>query len=302
MRLDKFLVEKFKDISRTELQRLIKAGDVKVNDKVVSKPSLEIKEDDRVDVVEEKITKQKNEAIIEPEDIPLDIIYEDDDVLVINKPAGLLTHPTASQSRHTLVNALVARYPKIVGVGEDPLRPGIIHRLDKDTSGLLVVAKNQKSFEFLKQQFLNRTVYKKYLALVEGIPQKKEGSIEYDIRPSKQNRLKKVAVRQPFDKLRARKSTRIAKTLYKVKEVFSGKFALLEVSPITGRTHQIRVHLSAIGHPIVGDHLYGSKSNLLKRQFLHAYSLKFTSPSGEPFSFEAPLPEDLKLTLERIKK
>lgn len=300
-RLDKFLTENLKQFSRSQLQRIIKKEVVTVNGNLVVKPSFEIREGDRLIIKEEILQENQSKATLEPEpNIPLNVVYEDKDIVVVNKPAGLLTHPTVSQPNHTLVNALIAKYPDIVKVGENPLRPGIVHRLDKDTSGLLVVAKNKKAFEFLKSQFLKRLVSKKYLALVEGVPKEKEGAIEYDIRPSTQNRLKKVAIKQPFDKLKARKSTRAAKTLYKVKEAFDGKFSLLEVIPLTGRTHQIRVHLSAIGHPVVGDRLYGSKSKISARQFLHAYSLKFTAPNGTPLAFEAELPKDLKEVLEKL--
>ncbi|MBI2406170.1 MAG: RNA pseudouridine synthase, partial [Candidatus Harrisonbacteria bacterium] len=185
-----------------------------------------------------------------------------------------------------MVNALVARYPDIVGVGENPLRPGIVHRLDKDTSGLIVVAKNQHAFLFVKEQFLKRAVQKTYLALVEGIPKAREGVIAYDIRPSKQNRLKKVAITKSADSRgldadltrtdaeknsagsasSPRKSAlgRTAETRYKVRETFGDTFALLEVTPKTGRTHQIRVHLAAIGVPVLGDTFYGAHKDVAK--------------------------------------
>lgn len=301
-RLDKFLAEKLKQLSRAKIQRLIKDGAVKINGHFVIKPAFKIKSGDRVVVLEEKIIGQKQgrEFAVEPEpDIPLKTVYEDDDIAVVNKPAGLLTHPTVGQPRHTLANALIARYPHMAQVGENRLRPGIVHRLDKDTSGLLIAAKNQKAFLFMKEQFLKRSVTKKYLALVEGVPKEKEGVVEYDIRPSKQNRLKKVAVVKAEP---AKKSRRAAKTEYQVRQVIDEKFALLEVSPLTGRTHQIRVHLAAIGHPIVGDRLYGSKTKILKRQFLHAYYLKFTAPNGMQLALETELPEDLKTALQQLEK
>ena len=298
-RLDKFLAAHYASVSRSRFQRLIKDGAVKVNDRLVIKPSLKLKLEDRIVINEEKLSNARKDFAIEPEpDIPLNIAYEDKDILVIDKPAGLLVHPTPSQRQHTLANALIALYPNIINVGENPLRPGIVHRLDKDTSGLIIVAKNQNAFLAMKRQFLKKTIIKKYLALVEGVPRDKEGVIEYDIRPSKKNRLKKVAVTKLSEE--KKKSRRAAKTLYKIRETFGEKFALVEIQPLTGRTHQIRVHLAAIGTPIVGDTLYSSKSKLLKRQFLHAYYLKFTAPNGTPLALEAELPEDLKKVLEAI--
>lgn len=302
MRLDKFLTGKLKGLSRNRIQQFIKAGKIKVNGREITKASFEISQNDRVDIPDNVILNEVKNPIIKPDsNIALDIIYEDKDIVVINKPAGLLTHPTTSQLNHTLVNALLAKYPEIENVGENPLRPGIVHRLDKDTSGLLVVAKNQKAFLFIKQQFLNRSVSKKYLALVEGVPKEKQGVIDFPIRPSKKMRLKKVAMKKEAP---TKASHRAAKTEYKIKEILrqtqDKSYSLLEVSPLTGRTHQIRVHLSAIGHPVVGDKLYGSKTPA-KRQFLHAYSLELTAPSGTSLSLKADLPEDLKEILSSLR-
>jgi len=299
MRLDKFLTRKYPDLSRAKIQRLIKEGAVKVNGEVAGRSSQVTKESDLIEVSPDVISKTAKNLppnILPQPEIPLKIVYEDKDIVVINKQAGLLTHPTEKQSTHTLVNALIARYPEIAAVGEDPLRPGIVHRLDKDTSGLLVTAKNQEAFIKIKDQFLRHSVAKKYLALVEDIPGKNAGVIEYDIRPSKQNRLKKVAVQrvEPM-----KKSRRAARTEYKVLKTINGRFALLEVRPLTGRTHQIRVHLSAIGHPVVGDKLYGSKT-AAPRQFLHAYYLKLTAPSGASLTLETELPKDLKSVLDTL--
>lgn len=299
MRLDKFLAEHYTGLSRSQFQRAIKNGAIKVNGETAPKAGVFLKKGDRITILEEKIITPGKNFVVEPEpDIKLEIIYEDSDVVVINKPAGLLVHPTISQSRHTLANALVARYPEMKSVGENPLRPGIVHRLDKDTSGLIIACKNQKSFEFVKAQFLNRKVIKKYLALVEGVPAEKSGTIAFDIRPSKMNRLKKVAVKKNEPQ---KKSRRTATTDYLVTKTFGNEFALVEVMPKTGRTHQIRVHLSAIGHPIVGDRLYGSKSKLLKRQFLHAYYLKFKTPSNKELALEVAPSEDLKKTLDSLQ-
>lgn len=305
-RLDKFLAAKIKEFSRSQLQKAIQNGAVKINGHFVIKPGFRLRKNDRIVVLEEKLISPKEKFKIEPdENIQLKIIYEDDDVVVIDKPAGLLTHPTLKEYKHTLVNALISRYPDITNVGESLMRPGIVHRLDKDTSGFLIIAKNQDAFYFIKEQFLERTVEKKYLALVEGIPKDKEGIIEYAIRPSKHYRLKKIAVKNELTgkKSASKISERAAKTHYKVIKIFDDKFALLEVEPKTGRTHQIRVHLASIGHPIIGDTLYGSKIKLSKhRHFLHAYYLKFTLPKSQPIALETDLPEDLQIVIdERLK-
>ncbi len=304
-RLDKFLAARDSKFSRTEWQRFIRDGAVSVNGKVATKPSLTLHTHDKLTILEEKTVGRKGPFRIEPDkDIPLDIVYEDADILIVNKPAGLLVHPTFSERRHTLVNALVARYPEIIAVGENPLRAGIVHRLDKDTSGLVVVAKNQPAFLSTKKQFLDRVIVKKYLALTEGIPQKPEGDITYDIRPSTGNRLRKVAVKKLEPEKRSRRS---AETHYAVKEMFGARFALIDVTPKTGRTHQIRVHLAAIGCPIVGDALYGGKRITaqklgLTRQFLHAYYLKLTTPGGKEMTFEIGLPEDLRRAMGKIAR
>jgi len=298
-RLDKFLAEHYTGLSRSQFQRAIQNGAIKLNGREAPKAGVKLKKGDKIVILEEKIIAPGKNFAVEPEpDIPLTIVYEDKDIVVIDKAAGLLTHPTISQPKHTLANALLARYPEMKTVGESPLRPGIVHRLDKETSGLIIACKNQKAFEFIKEQFLNRKVSKKYLALVEGVPSEKSGTIVFDIRPSTMNRLKKVAVKKTEP---LKKSRRTATTDYAVTKTFGDKFALMEAMPKTGRTHQIRVHLSAIGHPIVGDRLYGSKSKLSKRQFLHAFSLNFTAPNKKSISLQADLPADLQAILEKLK-
>ena len=298
MRLDKYLTEKVPGISRVKIQTAIKDGAVTVNNSRALKSSQKLNASDRVSIPEEIImTPTEETGIIPDSKIALDIVYEDDDVVVINKPAGLMVHPTLSVRSGTLVNALLDRYPEIVNVGENPLRPGIVHRLDKNTSGLIIVAKNQNSFLFLKEQFLSKKIQKTYLAIVCGVPPKNEGEINYDIRPSKMSQMKKVAVKRLSEP--QIKSRREAKTLYKILKNFKG-FTLVEAKPLTGRTHQIRVHLSAIGCPILGDHLYGSKSDLAARQMLHAEKLTFTTPNGKALSLEIPPPEDFKKILETL--
>jgi len=215
------------------------------------------------------------------------IIYEDKDVLAINKPAGLLVH-----GPNSLVDWLLKKYPEIKDVGEDSIRPGIVHRLDKDTSGVLLVAKNQKAFEYLKEQFQNRKIKKKYIALVEGNIKDSNGIIDLPIGKSKKDFRKKSSTGKIVGKIRE------AITEYKVLKRFKN-FTLVEVFPKTGRTHQIRVHFKAINHPVAGDKLYGRQNNL-NRQFLHASSLEFNLPNGARIKLEADLPEDLKNFLNML--
>ena len=225
---------------------------------------------------------------VEPEAIPLRIVYEDQDLLVVDKPAGLTAHPAPGHMRHTLVNALLAHCGDLSGVG-GVLRPGIVHRLDKDTSGLLLVAKNDRAHAGLSKQLRERTVEKRYLALVQGRVEQAEGVIEGAIGRDPRNR-KRMAIVE---------GGRPARTAYSVREYLDG-MTLVEVAPSTGRTHQIRVHFATAGHPIVGDALYGKPSALVGRQFLHACRLAFRHPrDGRSLAFESPLPRDLEEALSR---
>lgn len=238
----------------------------------------------------------------------IQVIYEDADVLVINKPAGLTVHPTKPRSlgkdrpagcRPTLADWLVDNYPAIKKVGDKPaLRPGIVHRLDKDTSGVLIAAKKQKSFRFLKDKFKNREVKKEYLALVIGTVKQAKGFIKRPIGRSRKRGVK----RRTFQKFE--KTAKKAHTEFKRLEAFEN-FSLLKIVPITGRTHQIRVHLASIGHPIAGDRMYGSWKKQpqiqgLNRSFLHAFALELTLPSGKATRFESPLPSELKTVLKSL--
>jgi 23S rRNA pseudouridine1911/1915/1917 synthase len=233
---------------------------------------------------------------LEAEHIPVTIIYQDADIIVVDKPAGLTVHPAPGHPQGTLVNALLAACPDLREIS-GTLRPGIVHRLDKDTSGLLVVAKNDRAMRSLQAQLKERQAHKTYLALVHGVPKPREGQIEAPIGRHPKNR-KKMAVVE---------GGRESVTRYRVREEFPdgqgrGGYALLEVEPVTGRTHQIRVHLAAIGHPIVGDTVYGRASKLLGRQFLHAHRLGFRMPaSGREIEFESPLPGDLRGVLEELR-
>ena len=240
------------------------------------------------------------------------IIYEDGDALVINKPAGLLVHPVKISSQiskinePTLADWLTRKYPEIKQVGEDPLRPGIVHRLDKDTSGVMIIAKNQPAFEFLKRQFAEKKVKKIYLALVAGELNPptggKKGIINLPIGRSKKNPTLRLASPKARGKLRE------AITEYKILEIFRGagkNCTLLKAYPKTGRTHQIRAHFKAIGHPVVCDKLYSKKTPCpegLNRQFLHSYSLEITLPDGNRGRFETNLPDDLEKALAQLRE
>jgi len=229
------------------------------------------------------------EASLVAEPIPLNIVYEDDDVIVIDKPAGLTAHPAPGHTRHTLANALLAHHPGLAGVGE-AMRPGIVHRLDKDTSGLTIVAKSSSAQQYLIGQFKARSVTRGYLVLVKGKVKPGKGVIEGPIGRDPSNRKRMAVVADG----------KWARTEYSVKR-YCGGYTLLEVTPETGRTHQIRVHLLAIGYPVAGDPVYGAGSPHLQRQFVHAYRLGFRLPGGGEYrEFTSELPADLKLALERL--
>ena len=223
-------------------------------------------------------------------DLKDNIVFEDDDLMVINKPAGIVVHPDNKHKENTLVDYIIKDYPEINNVGEVG-RPGIVHRLDKDTSGLIIVAKNQKSYEYLVNLFKERKIEKKYFALVYGIMKELKGIISYSLEKRGRVRAKLSSTSRP------------AVTRYKVAEEFKEDFSLLDVKIETGRTHQIRVHLAKIGHPVVGDQQYRFKRKKkvdLDRQFLHAYYLKFKLPSGIEKKFEIGLPNDLENFLRSL--
>jgi 23S rRNA pseudouridine1911/1915/1917 synthase len=250
------------------------------------------------------------EIKLEPEpNIPLDVVYEDSDVIVINKQAGISVHPSINEPAGTMANALIARYPEIKNVGDDPIRPGIVHRLDKDTSGLLVVAKNQKAFEFLKKEWQSGQVIKKYLALVWGNLNENSGEIKSELARSIKDFRKRMVVK-PEKNMGEDLKGKLAITEYKVIKKYRG-FSLVEVYPKTGRMHQIRVHMASIGHPVVGDKIYGKRRERpegLSRQFLHAFYLSFSLPAqaglpnGKRLTLEADLPIDLEEVLAKLEK
>ncbi|HUS83486.1 MAG TPA: RluA family pseudouridine synthase [Dehalococcoidia bacterium] len=282
-RFDAFVARECPDLSRSRARRLIEDGLATINGRS-TKPSYLLRPGDVVDV---RVPPPQPVAL-EPDAVPLRIVYEDADLLVVDKPAGMTVHPAPGHSRHTLVNALLAHCGDLSGIG-GVLRPGIVHRLDKDTSGLLLVAKNDRAHADLSRQLKEHTVEKRYLALVRGRVEQTEGVIEGAVGRDPRNR-KRMAVVE---------GGRPARTAYRVREYVDG-MTLVEVAPSTGRTHQIRVHLAAAGHPVVGDALYGKPSALVGRQFLHAYRLVFRHPvGGRVVALETPLPEDLRQALRK---
>ncbi|MCK5577115.1 MAG: RluA family pseudouridine synthase [Dehalococcoidales bacterium] len=285
VRLDVFIAEEVSGTSRTLAKKLIDGGFVTVNDRV-AKASLKLIAGDRLKV----IIPPAEPSLLEPEDIPINILYEDNDLLVIDKPAGMIVHPAPGHRSHTLVNAVLARLPDLP-FGDDWVRPGIVHRLDKDTSGLILVAKNQASLGKLADQFKSRTVAKTYLVLVRGVLYPDRGFVDAPIGRHPRNRKKMAVVA----------GGRAARTEYQVVRYIGG-YTLLEVKPETGRTHQIRVHLAAIGHPVAGDATYGGKTDFLSRQFIHAHRLGFKLPSsGENVEFVSELQADLEQALKAIE-
>ncbi len=287
-RLDKYLAQTISDLSRAQVQRLIAAGRVTVNGESVNKASLRLEVGDEVMV---RVPPPESTEV-HPEAIPLSIVYEDDDLLVVDKPAGMVVHPAHGHRSGTLVNALLSRYPQLAEVGGAE-RAGIVHRLDKDTSGLILVAKNEAAQQELQRQFKHHAVEKVYLALVEGRLEPERGIIDAPIGRDKQQRKRMAVVR----------SGRQASTAYRVIERFEDH-TLVEVRPQTGRTHQIRVHFAFIGHPLVGDRVYGYRRQRLGlgRQFLHAQALSFRLPSsGEVVEFHSPLPDDLRQVLADLR-
>jgi 23S rRNA pseudouridine1911/1915/1917 synthase len=286
-RLDTFVARRLPELSRSHARKLLDAGLVTIGDRQ-GKPSERVVAGTTVRVV---IPPPEETALV-AEPIPVTVLYQDQDIIVVDKPAGLTVHPAPGHPSGTLVNALLAITPDLRGIS-GTLRPGIVHRLDKDTSGLMVVAKNDRAMRSLQQQLKDREVHKTYLALVHGLPKPREGTIEAPIGRHPKNRKKMAVVANGRESV----------TRYRVREeVAGGRYALLEVEPVTGRTHQIRVHMAALGHPVVGDAVYGRRSEVINRQFLHAWKLGFTMPvGGRDVEFESPLPADLREALERLR-
>jgi 23S rRNA pseudouridine1911/1915/1917 synthase len=297
-RLDAFLASSIEGWSRARLQRLIEDGDVLVNGRP-SKASYKLR---ATDEIEAELTALPATSFL-PEDIPIEVVYEDDDLIIVNKPAGIVVHPGAGAKTGTLANALAFHFQNLSTAG-GVARPGIVHRLDKDTSGLLLAAKTEPAHENLADQFRAREVFKSYVALVHGQLERDRGEIDEPIARDPRHRTRMAIVR----------SGRSALSIYRARERFN-RFTLIDVELKTGRTHQIRVHLAWIKHPVVGDETYGSgrdntvadpkiRSQISKlgRQFLHAEKLGFIHPkSGERLNFTSPLPNELQNLLDTIR-
>jgi 23S rRNA pseudouridine1911/1915/1917 synthase len=286
-RLDRFLAAHLRALSRMRIKVLIASGHVTV-DGSPARPALRLRRGQRVDVT---VPPPPPEELV-PQALPLDVVYEDAHLVVINKPPGLTVHPGAGRPAGTLVNALLARYPDLAGVG-GPRRPGIVHRLDKDTSGLMVVARTPQAYASLQRQLAERTLRRVYLALVRGLPPHEEGVIAAPIGRHPRHRTR-MAVRP---------DGRPAVTRYRVRERFA-RHALVEATLLTGRTHQIRVHFAHLGHPVVGDPVYGHGTGELglRRQALHAWQLELRHPvTGAPLVVEAPPPPDFVAALDAAR-
>ena len=303
-RLDRFLIKQTEDISRTYLQKLIRNGAVTINDKISKQPSYTLRSGDQVCLT---LPDSKPLEIFHPEDIPLDILYEDSHLIVLNKPAGMLVHPASDVNTGTLVNALLSHCNDLSGIGGVE-RPGIVHRLDKDTSGILVVAKSDVVHRNLSMQFEKHTITRQYIAVVCGIPEQITGTIDAQIARSRRDRRRMTTVKS---------DGRRAITHYQVLEIYN-RFALVQLTLETGRLHQIRVHLQHIGHPIAADPIYGGEQRAfgdadtnplkhallsLKRQALHARTLQFEHPvTQEHMHFSAPKPADLYRLINELRK
>lgn len=289
-RLDKYLVGLLQEFSRSRIQGLIENGCVDVNGQPAKKAGQTLESGFEVIV---RIPPPAPTSLV-AEEIPLDVIFENDDLIVVNKPAGMVVHPAAGHPSGTLVNAVLGYEPDIEGIGGEE-RPGVVHRLDKETSGLILMAKNERAHRWLQDQFRLRKVEKTYLALVDGKPPTPAGRVEaYIGRDPKQR--KKMAIVSPS-------KGREAISEYKTLESFN-KHTLLEFHPLTGRTHQIRLHCAFLGCPIVGDPIYGRRDSTLEihRHFLHAAKLKITLPNEkQPSVFEAELPEELVRVLDAVR-
>jgi 23S rRNA pseudouridine1911/1915/1917 synthase len=296
-RLDTYLAAHIEGWSRARLQRLIEAGDVLVGGRA-AKPSYKLRANDEIEI---ELTPPPSMAFI-PENIPVEIVYEDDDLIIVNKPAGMVVHPAAGNQSGTLANALAYHFQQLSSRA-GAIRPGIVHRLDKETSGLMVVAKNEVTHEKLADQFRAREVFKSYVALVHGVVAKNTGQIDQPIARDPRNRTRMAVVR----------GGRSALSIYRIRKRYD-RFTLLDVELKTGRTHQIRVHLAWLKHPVVGDEVYGggrdnsvaeaklrAKIRKLGRQFLHAEKLEFRHPrTNALLSFSVPLPDKLTDLLQEM--
>ncbi len=289
-RLDIWCVGHFPALSRSAIQRAIKEGQITVNGHIV-KPRYAVQASDQISALQ---IDEKKQASLAKTDISLPILYEDRYIVVINKPAGIVVHPGHGVVSDTVVQWFAQRFPESVSVG-DPQRPGVVHRLDKDTSGVLVLARDQQTFENLKDQFKKHRVRKEYMALVFGVPGESKGRITRPLARSKRNPLRRTVDPEGKEAI----------TEWKKEESFQGKYALLRVFPMTGRMHQIRVHLHFLGFPIVGDALYTFKRQRspqgVTHHLLHAEKLTVMLPGGKRKTFLAPLPDDFANTLSNLR-
>jgi len=303
-RLDRFIADKDDELSRSFIQKLISAGGVTISGSPTTKPSYRVRPGDAVQI---KLPATLTDTDLQAENIPLEIVFQDDDVIVVNKPVGMVVHPAAGVSSGTLVNAVLASIsPELNAI--TPKRPGIVHRIDKGTSGLIVVARTVAAYYSLSEQFKEHTVSRKYVTLVCGDPKQDRGIITAPIGRSRRDR-KKMAVTPVNSKQ--------AITRFSVKERY-GTFSLLDITLSTGRTHQIRVHLSHIGYPVVGDLTYGGRNRAIKtatsetvklalenlsRQALHAQTLGFIHPATDEYiGFAAPIPTDIQNVIDALEQ
>jgi len=289
LRIDRYIAQHVPDLSRSFIQKLLDEGRVTVAAQV-PKASYKVEAGDAIVIR----VPPPEPTVVRAEDIPLRIVYEDADIVVVDKPAGMVVHPAFGHHSGTLVNALLAHCPDLAGIG-GVARPGIVHRLDKDTSGLIIVAKRDAAHRNLQEQFKQRLVHKTYLALTEGVLPVPNGVIDAPIGRDPKHRQRMAVVTR---------GGREARTEYHVQEHF-GEHSLVAAEPITGRTHQIRIHFAFIGHPLVGDRVYGLRKQrlALDRQFLHAARIAFALPgSGQTVEFTSPLPEDLQKLLSTLRE
>jgi 23S rRNA pseudouridine1911/1915/1917 synthase len=289
LRIDRYVAQQVPDLSRSFIQKLLDDGRVTVAGQV-PKASYKVEAGDAIVIR----VPPPEPTVVRAEDIPLQIVYEDADIVVVDKPAGMVVHPAFGHHSGTLVNALLAHCPDLAGIG-GVARPGIVHRLDKDTSGLIIVAKRDAAHRNLQEQFKQRLVHKTYLALTEGVLPAAHGVIDAPIGRDPRYRQRMAVLAR---------GGREARTEYRVQEYFA-EHTLVAAEPVTGRTHQIRIHFAFIDHPLVGDRVYGLRKQRLplERQFLHAARIAFTLPSsGQPVEFTSTLPEDLETLLETLRQ
>ena len=287
-RLDKAIVLSMPELSRSQVQRIIDNGGVRIEGKINTKASSQIPAGTKISVTE---LRSPTSNLIS-KNILLDIIYEDEEILVLNKPAGILVHPNKESEGATLINIVRAQYPEISSLGNSD-QGGIVHRLDRDTSGVIAFAKSAASHYLLQEQWRKRTTFKSYLAVIAGKLEHRQAKIETDLGPDPHDPRRQAVI----------ENGRLAKSEYNILEEYGDQATLVEVQIYTGRTHQIRVHMAAIGNPIIGDTLYGTDSIDISRQALHAYRLGFSLPSnGEWREFLAQIPVDLIKHIENYRK